>query len=618
MTETQGYYSPQLRLQSLRWNYGGEATILFDSGLVILHGKTQAIRTVFLRLLRYGLGANADRIDDHVMESIKEIELGFLANGEPIKVVRSCIKQTGKMRVIEPGDELELIPREFTEYLIDKLHLPKVYLTNTRQGKSIDVLLSFNDLSRAIFVDRDISYPAILSQVLAPQLREIVKIMMGLTTREVADTENKQRSLVMRQIQIKQELEGIRRFLASLNVPDSFEIERRRQELMATLNELTAQEALVREQMKTRIETEGESSTYLRLRRELLEKRSNMEQQQKEILDIDYQMQEKLDVRHELETEARRISRHLASQHIISSYTFSQCPRCLQGIEDDMYDREAEGLCMLCGRPFNKHEQDIKSWEKARRDINQLILEANQLFEYYENRKVSLQESITSLQARIQWLEQELTREVDNYVSPLVEEIRLKASERTQVEILLEQLNYQEMQRRYANRYETEIIPKVEQELEDIQAKLNTFQRDLGYTSNRYQAFLHHFRYFMGNVALVNEVYAIAFDDQEMLPIINEQSYKKAVSGPDLAIAVLAFHYALLAMSVKAPHVDTGYPKLLVIDEPEQQKMGKERYRQVMKLFSELAIAHQDEIQIIIATDTRDIPAELESYAVEI
>jgi hypothetical protein len=618
MTETQDFYFPQLRLQSLKWNYGGEATVRFDSGLVILHGRSQAIRTVFLRLLRFGLGGNAERIDDNFMESIKEIELEFLANGEPVKVIRSCTKQTARMRVIEPEGERELTPREFTEYLIDKLRLPKVFFTNTRLGKSIDVLLSFNDLSRALFVDRDISYPAILSQVPPTPQREIVKVMMGLTTRAVADAENEQRTLLMRQAQVKQELEGVRRFLASLSVPETGEIERRRQELTVTLNELVAQEAQIREQMQARISGGGsENNTYARLRTELLEKRSEMEQQQKEILDLDHQMQEKLDVRQELVIEARRISRHLASQHVISSYTFSQCPRCLQAIESEMYNREVDGLCMLCGRPFSKHEQDVKSWEKARRDVDQLILEASQLLRHYEERKAALLVSIGVLRARVQWLEQELTREVDNYVSPLIEEVRLKAAERAQIEILLQQLNYQEVQRQYANRYETEIIPTVEQELEDIQAKLESLQLDLGYTSARYTAFITHFRNFMRNVNLVNDIYAIDFDEQEFLPSINHQSYKKAVSGPDLAITVLAFHYALLAMSVKEPRVEAGHPKLLVIDEPEQQKMGKDRYRQVMKLFSELAIEHQDEVQIIIATDTRDIPTELEQYAIE-
>lgn len=621
MSDNDNPIYPQLRLQSLRWKLGGEAVVPFTPGLVILHGRTQSIRTVFLRLIRYGLGGNAERIDSNTLETIVEIELKLLANSEAITIVRSCEKPSGKIKVIDTQYERELTPRELTEYLLDKLDMPKVFMTNIRQGKSIDVLLSFNDISRALFVDRDISYPAILSEVLPTPRKEITKVMMGLTTREVAQAENVRRTLQMRQQQLRQELAGIRQFLTNLNVPDIGDIQQRRQTITQALSEVTLQENAIRERIERGIQSEPtDNGSYTRLRSELLDKRSQIEQHQQEIRNIEIQHQEKVDLRVELETEVRRINRHLASQHVISSYTFSQCPRCLQAIEPAMYNREVDGDCMLCGRPFSTHIQDVGPWEKARRDVEQLINEAGQLLNFYEERRSALQRSVAELSGRVQWLEHELQRETTNYVSPLIEEIRLRASERAEMEKGLEQLRYQEIQRQYANRYEEDVIPKVEQELEDIGAKLTSLQEALGSESLRYNAFLTHFRHFMRNVDLVSKssIYGIAWDEQELLPTINEQSYKKAVSGPDLAITVLAFHYALLAMSVSEPSVFTNHPKFLVIDEPEQQKMGKERYGQVLKLFSELAIEYRGQVQIIIATDTRDITPELEPYAYEI
>jgi hypothetical protein len=100
--------------------------------------------------------------------------------------------------------------------------------------------------------------------------------------------------------------------------------------------------------------------------------------------------------------------------------------------------------------------------------------------------------------------------------------------------------------------------------------------------------------------------------------IINGQTYKKALSGPDLVIGVLAYHYALLAVSVRSPFIQSNHPKLLIIDEPEQQKMGKSRYQQVMNLFGDLAIEFQEQIQIIIATDTSDIPNQYLDFAISI
>lgn len=145
---------------------------------------------------------------------------------------------------------------------------------------------------------------------------------------------------------------------------------------------------------------------------------------------------------------------------------------------------------MLCNRPLNTEKFDIKSWEKARRDIEQLIREADQLLQFYDERAQVLRNSIVEISVRVKWLEGELQRETDNYVSPLVEEVRLIASEKGELEKLLDQLRYQESQRDYADRYEVEFIPSIERELEDLKDKITILQQDLGYTSDRYNAFV--------------------------------------------------------------------------------------------------------------------------------
>jgi hypothetical protein len=110
----------------------------------------------------------------------------------------------------------------------------------------------------------------------------------------------------------------------------------------------------------------------------------------------------------------------------------------------------------------------------------------------------------------------------------------------------------------------------------------------------------------------------VDWNDDDQLPQIDGQPLKKALSGPDLVVGVLAFHYALLAMSVDPPNPNNNHPKLLIIDEPEQQKMGKERYRQILGLFADLGLKFNQTVQIIIATDNRDIPDHLAEYALEL
>jgi hypothetical protein len=70
-------------------------------------------------------------------------------------------------------------------------------------------------------------------------------------------------------------------------------------------------------------------------------------------------------------------------------------------------------------------------------------------------------------------------------------------------------------------------------------------------------------------------LHKVSWSEAEQVPYISDQPCKKAFAGRDLAVAVLAFHYSLLAMSVEEPKMHTNHPKLFIIDEPEQQKMGK-------------------------------------------
>ena len=96
MNETVNNLYPQLHLLEFRWDHGQQLVIPFSPGLVILHGKTQTHRTMVLRLIRYAMGGSAGRIDENVMRASEEVELKFTANGELIRVVRSCQRPTGR------------------------------------------------------------------------------------------------------------------------------------------------------------------------------------------------------------------------------------------------------------------------------------------------------------------------------------------------------------------------------------------------------------------------------------------------------------------------------------------------------------------------------------------
>lgn len=618
MIETSDPLNPKLILQEFRWidNDKEEFVIPFSSGLTILHGETQAYRTTILRLIRYAMGDDASRIDEDFMSSLDTVTLKFSANNEPIRSIRSCQHPTGKFEVYDSVDGYQFLKRDMSQYLIEKLGLPKILLKNrTEEGDVQDNPLSFYDIAKAMFIDRDISYAGILSEVFDSKRKETIRVMMGLTTPTIAEIENRERDLNSNRIKLIQEISAIRAFLKEVNVPSLLEIQAKRQKLLAEQVKLKSEEDAIRKQVKRNPQT---TTPYEELRNELVDKRGKMENSEQEILNLKNQQQKMTELREVLESEGHRINRRFVSKHVVSTYTFTHCPRCLQEITSEMRKREAENNCMVCGRPITIQEYDDAIWEKARRDAAQAIKETNELLDNFSERIMSLQTLRNNLQGRIEWIENQLAIEESNYVSPLIEHISLNIAQLISIEKELSQLDYQLRQREYAIYLEEEKLPNVKKELEKVTMELETARQALGTTTERYNSFLTHFRKFMRGVKLEKAFESADWDDREQMPKINNQSYKSVMSGPDLVIAVLGFYYSLLAMSVANPQVYTNHPKLLIIDEPEQQKMGKERYHQVLHMLGQLAIEYSKYIQIVIATASEDILPEFEDYAFEV
>jgi len=607
---------PRLLLNRFSWGkIDAEINLEFDSGLNILHGKTQADRTILLRLMKYALGGSFERIDSKILDASIKVTLKIIANGENITLTRSCQQPNAKLEIEDKDGKRSLSIQEISSYLLEKLGLPQVVTKSIdRDGNRRDNPLSFNDLARAFVIDRDISYSAIMAGVYERPFIEIVRIMFGLTTQEIADTENTIRRKEADILELRQSISSIQTFLKRLDVPTLLEIESRRNGILEGLARLTQEEQELRQNVRTSIE--GEVSTYEPTKNELLNKRKELEEKQRELLNLLDQKREKLELKSLLSEEVKRLERHISSHYVISTFTFTICPRCLQEVTSEMQQRESDGLCSLCGRSLTEHN-DTEAWEKSIRDTKQSIKEVDILIVDHEKRIEQLQKDIKPLTSQIEDLEKKLERETSQYVSPIVEHLGLIVSARVSAERELSKLEYEKQQRELAIHYQDYDLPKIQKELDEVRRELTDLRNKLGNPSEYYNAFITHFRTFLNRVNLDQPVEVVEWDSKTFLPLINGQSYKKMI-GYDLAITVMAFHYAILAMGVNEPKVKSGHPKLLIIDEPQQQKMGKERYLQVLNQFVQLAEENKDRVQIIVATDTKDIPANAKPYGIEI
>ncbi len=596
---------PKLQIKKFTWNKGQQSDIIeFVPGLNLLSQREQTERTIILRLIRYAMGGSHSRIDAEIMRITKEVRLEFLANGEYITTRRGFEYPNGKFSVIQEGQqELNISPNEMSEFLLETLKIPKVRYQHGERR----TLLSFNDLARAFVVDRDFSYAEIMAKVYPEPRKEVVKLMLGLTTQEIANAEEDLQAAELRVQRLNEEIRGIERLLLDFQVGTLLEIQQRRSNLLELLDETRANEGALRAEIqqaasqKPTLHEPQSTSEYQTLCAELLTQRNKLSDIDSELAILDRQMHEKTDLKLLLESEVRKIERHVSSQYVLSTFTFSRCPRCLQEINTEMQNREHEGECMLCGRPLQSDpENDAAAWNKALTDAQKVVQETDQLLAYYTTRSQSLRQERDVIYERIEWLQKELNRQTVQYVSPLVENLSLVNERRAQVLKAMAEVELEEKQRRYADEMHDKTLPELKKSRDELQEQMECLKVRHGKSRERVEALLEYFVYFMRKTAST-QFKSASWNESDLLPQVNDQEYTKALSGFDLAISVLAFHYALLALRVKQTTFSTSHPGLLIVDEPQQQMMELQQYHSIMRLFAELADDCKNDIQIIIA-----------------
>ena len=524
----------------------------------------------------------------------------FIANGKAVVTRRAFTHPDGQFDITIEGTSRSLYPREAASFFLETLAIPQVHY---QRGDS-KTILSFNDIARAFVIDRDISYAKILAEMFAEERRLSVQLIMGLTTQEIADTEEELSDVVTEINKLAEQIKGIELMLSEFKIGTLEQLERRTAELQSLILELQRKEDLVRTRIRESAAgpvPEGHRvSEYERLRSELLEKRNRVGEVEKEMSVLARETEAKNDLRELLANEVNKLERNATSQYVLSSFTFSRCPRCLRAINAKMRDREQESKCMLCDRDFDSVEPNQEAWSKALGETKSAVKEADALLALYKTRIYSLGKEKVQEQARIDRLQLQIANETAKYVSPMIEELSLISQERARRLSQMSELNQEHRQRLYANRMREVDLPRLREKLDELQLQLHQLQFERNKKGSRADAFLTHFQSFM-KASASQHFQRASWDTSEFLPLINEQDHTKALTGYDLAICVLAFHYSLLAMKVKPPSFETPHPGLLIIDEPEQQKMKASQFQSIMNRLVDLATNYKDQAQIIVS-----------------
>ena len=601
----------RLRIEKFTWEYTKEISFDFSPGFNIFGGtENQALRTIVLRLIRFSMGSRYSRLDREILENSMNVSLEVLAGNEKITMIRNCQQPSAMLNVIDENNSYRFNSYDLAgNYLMKKLRLPQLI----KERKEGVYRLTLNDLARSFVIDRDISYWEILSGIPKEDRIQIMKIMLGISTVETGPLEIEEKRIkgLIKSLEI--DIKAVKKFLQEMDVPKMETIITLERENKSRKEQLITKEVELRRQIRDKT-VRRKKSTYDKLRFDLLSQREMLRNMETELNTLRFQKKRKLDLRKRLEAEYDRINRHISSESVLSSFSFSICPRCLQEIDSQMKEREIQDRCMLCGREFMKRKPSMAAWEKSLRDVEQNLGEIDELIEFYEEREKEISSRIKSLREEIGRIGSEIEDETKEYVSESVGELKLLSTERMEVEKMLEKLENWKKQRRYVRKVENEELPRKEKELENLINKLDRISKRRESKKRRIETFLSHFSEFMRKV-VPNSFNSAGWDREEYLPLVNKQKYTGSMIGYDLTSTVIAFHYALLAMKFKEPRVDTNHPGLLIIDEPEQQRMPEKTFLKIMALLKNLAESYEDSIQIIVAATT--VPDGMEEFVIK-
>ena len=603
-TETSKKIS-RLRLIDFTWQRDdGVEVVEFVPGFNLLSEKTQIDRTLILRLIRYAMGGSYSRIDKGIADVTKLVTVRFTANEKIVTTNRGFKHPDGQLTIQLDGETRSLYPREVTLLLVELLDIPLIRY----QRGDVKTTLSFNDIARTFVIDRDFGYTQILAGMFPEERRLAVQVIMGLTTQEIADIEEELADVSSEASRLIEQIKGIERLLTEFQIGPIEQLEQTSSALQQQLTEFQQKEDSIRRIIReTAIGVERQDyspSEYSALRQEFIEKRSQVTEIEKELSTLEREIGFKEDLRELLASELNKLERHATSQYVLSSFTFSKCPRCLRPVTTEMRERERKGDCMLCDRQLEAADITDEAWSKPVSETKTAVREAETLLDLYRTRIEALSLQRDEVGDAIDRLQKTMAEETTKYVSPLLEDLSIVSQQRANLLSELSEIKQQIKQRQYVDSMEQIELPSLRERLEELQLHLHELQVERNRRGSRVDAFLTHFRTFMRSTAS-DHFETATWDHSEFLPLINDQDHTKALTAYDLVICVLGFHYSLLAMKVMPPRVDTPHPSLLIIDEPEQQKMRSTQFQSVMNHLVKLAEDYDDSVQIIVAATNK-------------
>lgn len=352
--------------------------------------------------------------------------------------------------------------------------------------------------------------------------------------------------------QLRQYLRHVGQFLDDFKVPSIETLEK-------ALNSATADEERLEEQLRTR---RSRTETLLRESYALVSSRRHLDDNHailsSRIAELKRSLSQLGRLRVQYERERAQLSFLKESEHLVGDLPIIRCPSCLQAVDQ----RLEAAACYVCHRPLPKREGEVSADARLRSTLGRMA-DLDGYMEEIETTVRNLESEAQQIRSEVARTDAAIQRSRDVAALPDEEAFVQASEELNNVRLIRRQIEeHLELRKKAEGEGSTlaAAIARKDRLRDALQAAAMNQPSPVDVTAALSTLFVE----ILGAIEFP-ERRDSRVDAQTYRPVVRNQSYGQLSSKGAVALAMVAWHLAVLRYSLESR---SRFPRLLMLDSP--------------------------------------------------
>ncbi|MGW9349519.1 AAA family ATPase [Nocardiopsis flavescens] len=593
----------------------------FRKGLNLLIGDPGAGKSTLIELIRFALGMKAQQTPV-VERSVERVTVEIVAGDHRLSLARS-VRTPGVVEVVDLDSqeilgEYPVAPEEdeigIGTALLRWLGIPtniEVTVNGRRRVVTFQHVWEYMHVPQ-FEIDHSIARHDVAA--LTPRRKRIFELLFGLVDERLTTLESKVDETKGKRRDAGAHLQGVRALVERTALPERLALE----------NELSGAERhrhrLLRTDERLRSSLGAHDDRIIALRGLLTTTRNTIARTDEALERLERTQQQRRARSGELVAALARLDRVRTANEVLAPIEFSQCPRCLQALDEH---RAEPGACRLCLQaiPENEPHRSRRAPRKRLSDLDRLPLavpgeataqetqlsnqneEIHLLLGQGEQERETLQSYRSELLGELRDLEMELDLLTSRLGFPGSEELARVAEQlagaTAEVERITLLLSTAEHAASFTTAYE-----EADEAWTDAKEELLRHREHLESTSQTlFSSLTEIYSALLLEIFTAPNVQEAFIYSRNFLPYIDGKRFDTvSISGGNRVPFIVGYWLALQTVALSSPQYP--FPGFLILDSPQKslgplQELSRKMYRQI-----EAMAAEREETFQIFVLDT--------------